>query len=355
MRSRLDAPRPLELILRRSALVENHGAAPHDKVRLLLDACSGSIPRRHWKKLSIHPEGRSLILALPESEWFERHGVVLTALRVKGVTDHGKAPSTKVYQKSQHSRFRPSARKLSIVDGVAQVASAPAQPTGYVLKDDASNEFVVARHAFRLSLPVPYPIALGTFLDRSFQGQPLGVVMYAVPELDNLRLIDATRYSIARPAITSACALLRRFHEAGICHWNPHHGNFYFSHDMEIGLCDFEDSRVVNLHGVSNQEFALYRCRDIRALPINLTKHHAYSLQGAPNNPLTFLEQTFMQGYFGGRNSGTHNIRQAISEAVADPDSMELASDDNHGRSLTNLLNRLYNRSALFAAIIDSL
>lgn len=356
LRSNAEAARPLEMHLRRSAIGHAGDMLSLEAVSTLVDAASGAISRWRWGKHGIRASGRSLIMQLPEEAWFERRGVLMTALRFKGVTDHGRPPSTRPYKPSGDSQFLPSTRKIAVVEGKVFIRKAPLQPTGHLVEQDSKTEFMICCHAFQLGLPVQYPIGIGQFTTRRFLGQRLGVVAYAIPEADNLRLIDVRNYSAAQGLVREACSILRDFHRQGICHWNPHHGNFFLGHNYQVGMCDFEDSKATSLHNLGEDEFALYRCRDILSILRNLRVHHQERFALQEPTFQGFLRKTLLDGYFASASPcHLRRIDEAISEAAEYPETLDFAIDERNGLPMLRFLNQIYNRSRLFAAIIDAL
>ncbi len=250
--------------------------------------------------------------------------------------------------------------------------------------EQARTDYEMGREVFlqNTELGRYFPVMLARFIkETGFSGDNLGAVVIASPWKDQeemrtdqylnqlLRLADIgviTPSSVTRLINRHFRAMgraLRRFHDAGYIHGNPHPGNivtsstvFWDHEDMTRFWVDYEDAKI-KTSMPAKQAFA-YQVLDIA----RATNYFYWMMQQYPHPQLVkqYLEQMrhFLSGYFGGKTGELIFIatdEQLMQIAVQCWAAVDDLTPLNHGREfLINSIARVFVQSWGKSNIISS-
>lgn len=223
--------------------------------------------------------GRSYCLSLAENERLHLGERIFRTLKLKMVTDRGGPPSTGTYKKPADITTRPP-RYLVDLDREDKIRFTPYRehPTGTGFLYEAKNEYIGMIGALNSGIRTGYPIGLGQFLDMEYDGLPLGYIIIALEQEEDIRIGDVLAPMVANATgldflvpfyrslsgYATICAnTLGRLNRAGITHNFPHMRNFGVGADeKEAFLYDFaysSDMRSLGRDGFAFKMFCDFR------------------------------------------------------------------------------------------------
>ncbi len=235
---------------------------------------------------NVQISGRSIILPLAPSEYIRFKGRIYTAIKLKGVTDHGAIPQMVPYkQQNDQTHIKPSNTILMIKNGRVQTKKAYNKPTGTSFLSKSIHEYNAMLEANVAGIKTGLPLGVGTYPGWRFEEQQVGFTLIAIEEFPDKRLgehletniktlklkkgIDYVfAYSKFRVRSTlllnSAAITLGHLNSHGLTIKNPHLDNFGKLVFGDTPIYDFESS--LNAKELSLDEFIFWTFHDIKLL-----------------------------------------------------------------------------------------
>ncbi|MBP9855196.1 MAG: hypothetical protein KBD53_10065, partial [Candidatus Omnitrophica bacterium] len=279
--------------------------------------------------------GRSNSILLPENEKFEINGKEISKIRVKGVNFD---PSDlKAYDDSKDpNSLYTQAKNYVFVDNDGRFKSVPAYEVldGGMTKESAELEARMTEKAGKAGIPVPEVLLVGQFTEgvQSFDGQELGFLVFAdednseraITQIKALNLASqigtvsddliAKDYQTFGEMDYSIGKILRRLHDAGIVHKNPHFQNFGQSANGTMMMYDLETAAEPE----TEAEYVFGRTSDVlKKMEETLAQTYQGSNVNAVNNYIkSFMNDAdlpikrFMLGYFDTKELKSFDLQQ---------------------------------------------
>lgn len=294
--------------------------------------------------------GRSLIIPLEPDEFLHCRGKTFRFLRLKLVTYDKGPPIMETYVEPPDALIQQPTFYLTMdAEGRIHCIEAPPRPKGTDYEKDAANERRMMGEAFWKDFPTGYALGKGRFVTMLFQGRPVGLVIIAEEEVGERRFgyvihekaEQASQLPTAQNQIDAFCHAftllgrgtrlaageLRRLHEMGITHANPHHGQWVIHEGGRLRCYDFAEAK--SIRDMTRDEFILCVFEDFRSMYSNT---YMLSAHGAPETLYKQMMATLgvsptpieelMNGYFtpAQRASiGEAHLRQATDPENAIP------------------------------------
>lgn len=239
------------------------------------------------RKFNISIQGRSIIFPLRWSSYLRNNGTVYKAIKIKGITDHGRKPVMEAFFDPPNAKVRQPKFNYTIKSGRIKIKRAKPKPSGTNYFDLALNEYRTMLQANQAGLPTGLPLGVGRFTNMRFKDRPVGFVVMALTEFPDIRLGDELSERIlkikdkspnpmdflfsmisfnnqTKLSLDAAAKALRKLHQTGKVLKNPHFQNFGHSLTGDVYIFDFEN--VVDARNITKEEFIFWVFRDFKTL-----------------------------------------------------------------------------------------